>query len=118
MSAWSFEPDYESNPALIVESRTEITFLADGAGMAPEEGGGCSVQSNLPVPKLNDVYYFECKMYEKAPTTNVSVGLATKPYPSFRMPGACMSLIFDRSCLLIPFPSPIRRQPLLRRLPL
>ncbi|BGP57021.1 hypothetical protein JCM8202_004542 [Rhodotorula sphaerocarpa] len=87
VSAWSFEPDYESNPALIVESRTEITFLADGAGMAPEEGGGCSVQSNLPVPKLNDVYYFECKMYEKAPTTNVSVGLATKPYPSFRMPG-------------------------------
>ncbi|POY71921.1 hypothetical protein BMF94_5057 [Rhodotorula taiwanensis] len=87
VSAWSFEPDYESNPALIVESRTEITFLADGAGMAPEEGGGCSVQSNLPVPKLNDVYYFECKMYEKATTTNVSVGLATKPYPSFRMPG-------------------------------
>ncbi|GAA5863695.1 hypothetical protein JCM3774_001217 [Rhodotorula dairenensis] len=87
VSAWSFEPDYESNPAIIVESRTEITFLADGQGMAPEEGGGCSVQSNLPVPKLNDVYYFECKMYEKPPATNVSIGLATKPYPSFRMPG-------------------------------
>lgn len=55
--------------------------------MAPEEGGGCSVQSNLPVPKLNDVYYFECKMYEKPSATNVSIGLATKPYPSFRMPG-------------------------------
>lgn len=87
VSAWSFEPDYESNPAIIVESRTEITFLADGQGMAPEEGGGCSVQSNLPVPKLNDVYYFECKMYEKPSATNVSIGLATKPYPSFRMPG-------------------------------
>lgn len=87
VSAWSFEPDYESNPAIIVESRTEITFLADGQGMAPEEGGGCSVQSNLPVPKLNDVYYFECKMYEKPAATNVSIGLATKPYPSFRMPG-------------------------------
>ena len=36
VSAWSFEPDYESNPAIIVESRTEITFLADGYGMAPE----------------------------------------------------------------------------------
>ncbi|GAA6046912.1 hypothetical protein JCM3770_003426 [Rhodotorula araucariae] len=87
VSAWSFEPDYESNPAIIVESRTEITFLADGYGMAPEEGGGCCVQSNLPIPKLNDVYYFEAKMYEKPEATNVSIGLATKPYPSFRLPG-------------------------------
>ncbi|BGP50325.1 Protein ssh4 [Rhodotorula kratochvilovae] len=87
VSAWSFEPDYESNPAIIVESRTEVTFLADGYGMAPEEGGGCCVQSNLPIPKLNDVYYFESKMYEKPEGTNVSIGLATKPYPSFRLPG-------------------------------
>ncbi|GAA6056507.1 hypothetical protein NBRC10513_007115 [Rhodotorula toruloides] len=62
-------------------------FLADGYGMAPEEGGGSCVQSNLPIPKLNDVYYFECKMFEKPEGTNVSVGLATKPYPSFRLPG-------------------------------
>ncbi|GAA5901810.1 hypothetical protein JCM8208_003594 [Rhodotorula glutinis] len=87
VSAWSFEPDYESNPAIVVEQRTEITFLADGYGMAPEEGGGCCVQSNLPVPKLNDVYYFESKMYEKPDATNVSIGLTTKPYPSFRLPG-------------------------------
>ncbi|GAA5942801.1 hypothetical protein JCM3775_001508 [Rhodotorula graminis] len=87
VSAWSFEPDYESNPAIVVEQRTEITFLADGYGMAPEEGGGCCVQSNLPVPKLNDVYYFESKMYEKPEATNVSIGLTTKPYPSFRLPG-------------------------------
>lgn len=89
VSAWSFEPDYESNSSVFVQSRTEISFLADGYGMAPEEGGGCCVQSNLPIPKLNDVYYFECKMFEKPETTNVSVGLATKPYPSFRLPGAC-----------------------------
>ncbi|SGY60017.1 BQ5605_C007g04371 [Microbotryum silenes-dioicae] len=88
ISAWSFEPDYESNPALIVQSRTEITFLSDGVGMAPEEGGGCCVQSNLPLPKINEVYYWECKMYEKPEGTNVALGLATKPYPSFRMPGA------------------------------
>ncbi|KAI5478272.1 hypothetical protein MNV49_005227 [Pseudohyphozyma bogoriensis] len=87
VSAWSFEPDYESNPALIVESRTEITFLADGVGMAPEEGGGCCVQSNLPLPKLNEVYYWECKMYEKPEGTTVAIGLATKPFPSFRLPG-------------------------------
>uniref|UniRef100_A0A0K3CE77 FGENESH: predicted gene_6.26 protein n=1 Tax=Rhodotorula toruloides TaxID=5286 RepID=A0A0K3CE77_RHOTO len=87
VSAWSFEPDYESNSSVFVQSRTEITFLADGYGMAPEEGGGSCVQSNLPIPKLNDVYYFECKMFEKPEGTNVSVGLATKPYPSFRLPG-------------------------------
>ncbi|GAA5882981.1 hypothetical protein JCM1840_003439, partial [Sporobolomyces johnsonii] len=87
VSAWSFEPDYESNPALIVQSRTEITFLADGFGMTPEEGGGCCVQSNLPLPKLNEVYYWEAKMYEKPEETNVAIGLSTKPYPSFRLPG-------------------------------
>lgn len=87
VSAWSFEPDYESNPALIVQSRTEITFLADGVGMAEEEGGGCCVQSNLPLPKLNEVYYWECKFFEKPEATVVSIGLATKPFPSFRLPG-------------------------------
>lgn len=87
VSAWSFEPDYESNPALIVQSRTEVIFLSDGVGMAPEEGGGCCVQSNLPIPKLNDVYYWECKLFEKPENTTVAIGLATKPYPSFRLPG-------------------------------
>ncbi|ORY88948.1 concanavalin A-like lectin/glucanase domain-containing protein [Leucosporidium creatinivorum] len=87
VSAWSFEPDYESNPGLIVQSRTEVIFLADSIGMAPEEGGGCCVQSNLPIPKLNDVYYWECKMFEKPESTTVAIGLTTKPYPSFRLPG-------------------------------
>jgi hypothetical protein len=87
VSAWSFEPDYESNASLIVQSRTEITFLADGVGMAEEEGGGCCVQSNLPLPKLNEVYYWESKIYEKAPGCTIAIGLATKPFPSFRLPG-------------------------------
>jgi len=43
--------------------------------------------ANLPLPKLNEVYYFECKMYEKPEGTDVAIGLATKPYPSFRLPG-------------------------------
>ncbi len=87
MSAWCFEPDYESNLSLYVESRTEITFLADGPGMAAREGGGNTVLANLPLPKLNEVYYWEAKMYEKAPGTEVVIGLATKPFPSFRLPG-------------------------------
>jgi hypothetical protein len=87
VSAWCFEPDYESNPSLYVESRTEITFLSDGPGMARRDGGGNTVLANLPVPKLNEVYYWEAKMYEKPSSTEVVVGLATKPFPSFRMPG-------------------------------
>ena len=89
MSAWAFEPDYEDNLSLYVEQRTEITFLTDGPGMAAREGGGNSVMANLPLPKLNEVYYWECKMYEKPPNTEVAIGLATKPYPSFRLPGWC-----------------------------
>lgn len=103
VSAWSFEPDYESNPALIVQSRTEITFLSDGVGMTSEEGGGCCVQSNLPLPKLNDVYYWECKMFEKPVGTEVGIGLATKPFPSFRMPGTFFHLLpFFDDMFLVP----------------
>ncbi|PLW11813.1 hypothetical protein PCANC_16587 [Puccinia coronata f. sp. avenae] len=89
VSAWAFEPDYDSNPSLpiLVQSRTEIIFLEDGAGMSEEEGGGVCVQSNLPLPKLNEVYYFECKIYDKPPGSEIAIGLATKPYPSFRLPG-------------------------------
>lgn len=87
VSAWSFDPDYESNPSVYVEARTEITFLADGEGMAPQEGGGVCVQSNLPLPKMNEVYYWEVKMFNKPDNTNVAIGLTTKPYPQFRLPG-------------------------------
>ncbi|KAJ1021603.1 hypothetical protein NDA16_003740 [Ustilago loliicola] len=72
VSAWSFDPDYESNPSVFVEARTEITFIADGQGMAPQEGGGVCVQSNLPLPKINEVYYWEVKMFNKPDTTNVA----------------------------------------------
>ncbi len=43
--------------------------------------------ANLPLPKLNEVYYWEVKVYEKPSNTEVAIGLATKPYPSFRLPG-------------------------------
>lgn len=87
VSAWCFEPAYEVNPSLFVAARTEITFLPDGPGMSPAEGGACSVQSNLPLPKMNDVYYWEAKMFSKPTTTLVTVGLSTRPFPSFRAPG-------------------------------
>ncbi|KAF8640503.1 hypothetical protein AX17_000165 [Amanita inopinata Kibby_2008] len=80
VSAWCFEPDYEAVNSLIVHARTEITFLPDPASSS-------CVQSNLPLPKLNEVYYWEVKMFDLPESTSVSIGLATKPYPPFRLPG-------------------------------
>ncbi|KAK2461872.1 hypothetical protein APHAL10511_006335 [Amanita phalloides] len=80
VSAWSFDPDFESLSSLLVHARTEITFLPDPASTS-------CVQSNLPLPKLNEVYYWEVKMFDLPESTSVSIGLATKPYPPFRMPG-------------------------------
>jgi SPRY domain len=68
--------------SLLVHSRTELTFL-------PDPASATSVQSNLPLPKLNEVYYWEVKMFDLPENTNVAVGLATKPYPHFRLPGLC-----------------------------
>ncbi|KAI9669183.1 MAG: Rsp5p-dependent ubiquitination, sorting of cargo proteins at the multivesicular body [Trizodia sp. TS-e1964] len=76
VSAWEFEPELEIANCF-VEARTEIEFF----------DSECSVQSNLPVPKQNDIYYWEAKIYDKPESTMISVGMATKPYPLFRMPG-------------------------------
>lgn len=76
VSAWEFEVDFP-NANCFIEGRTEIEFF----------DSTCSSQTNLPVPRQNEVYYWEAKMYEKPESTLVSVGLSTKPYPAFRLPG-------------------------------
>ncbi|KAF3481262.1 endosome protein [Arthroderma uncinatum] len=76
VSAWEFEPELEIANCF-VEGRTEIEFF----------DSECGVQSNLPVPKQNDVYYWEAKIYDKPETTLLSIGMTTKPYPLFRLPG-------------------------------
>lgn len=76
VSAWEFEPELEIANCF-VEGRTEIEFF----------DSECTVMSNLPVPKQNDVYYWEAKIYEKPENTLLSIGMATKPYPLFRLPG-------------------------------
>ena len=76
VSAWEFLPELEIANCF-VEARTEIEFF----------DSECSVQTNLPVPKQNDVYYWEAKIYDKPESTLISVGMATKPYPLFRLPG-------------------------------
>ncbi|TQV99193.1 protein SSH4 [Cordyceps javanica] len=76
VSAWEFEPELEIANCF-VEARTEIEFY----------DSECTVMCNLPVPKQNDVYYWEAKIYEKPESTLIGIGMATKPYPLFRLPG-------------------------------
>ncbi|KAG0249626.1 Rsp5p-dependent ubiquitination, sorting of cargo proteins at the multivesicular body [Actinomortierella ambigua] len=75
VSAWEFEPSYDHR--LLVHDRTELSFFDREAG----------VQTNLPLPKQQEVYYWEVKMFEKSPNTTVAVGVSTKPYPTTRLPG-------------------------------
>lgn len=76
VSAWEFEPELEIANCF-VEGRTEVEFF----------DSECSVQSNLPIPKQNEVYYWEAKLYDKPESTLISIGVTTKPYPLFRLPG-------------------------------
>lgn len=76
VSAWEFEPELEIANCF-VEGRTEIEFF----------DSECSTLTNLPVPKQNEVYYWESKIYDKPESTLLSIGVATKPYPLFRLPG-------------------------------
>jgi hypothetical protein len=76
VAAFEFEADMQETNAFI-QGRTEIQFFS----------GECCVQTNLPFPKNQDVYYFEAKMYEKPVSTTVAVGVSTKPFPNWRMPG-------------------------------
>ncbi|KAF4552058.1 SPRY domain-containing protein [Elsinoe fawcettii] len=76
VSAWEFEPELEIANCF-VEQRTEIEFF----------DSECCVQSNLPIPKQNEVYYWEAKIFDKPESTLISIGVTTKPYPLFRLPG-------------------------------
>ena len=81
VSAWEFEPELEIANCF-VEARTEIEFF----------DSECSVQSNLPIPKQNEVYYWEAKLYDKPESSLISIGVTTKPYPLFRLPGTLCPL--------------------------
>ncbi|KAJ2770810.1 Protein ssh4 [Coemansia nantahalensis] len=75
VDAWEFVVSLDVNAML--QSRTEVLFM----------GGENCVQTNLPLPKNNSVYYFEMKIVEKPADVSMWIGLATKPYPAWRMTG-------------------------------
>lgn len=90
VSAWQFEPELEIANCF-VEGRTEIEFF----------DSECSVQTNLPVPKQNEVYYWEAKIYDKPESTLISIGMTTKPYPLFRLPGMYCHIYVQDSGLIL-----------------
>lgn len=100
VSAWEFQPELEIANCF-VEARTEIEFF----------DSECSVQTNLPLPKQNEVYYWEAKIYDKPESTTIGIGLTTKPYPLFRMPGMTFFGVIS-SVFAVPL-----NQPLSSRLP-
>ncbi|KAJ2614302.1 Protein ssh4 [Coemansia sp. RSA 1365] len=75
VDAWEFVVNVDVNAML--QSKTEVLFM----------GGENCVQTNLPLPKSNAVYYFEVKLVEKPMDVNMWIGLATRPYPAWRMTG-------------------------------
>lgn len=92
--AWEFQPDPNlPNDTVIVENKTEVTFL--------NYNYEASVMTNLPIPRINRVYYCEFKIFELRGNTGagssgshhlqdgetISFGLSTCPYPYFRLPG-------------------------------
>lgn len=79
--AWEFVRDgmLTANDLLIV-NKFELNFFKNFE---------CSTQTNLPIPSVNEVYYFESKIYllPNPKDTIISIGLGIKPYPWFRLPG-------------------------------
>ncbi|KAJ1853597.1 Protein ssh4 [Coemansia sp. RSA 1822] len=75
VDAWEFDVNLDVNA--MQQSKTEVLFM----------GGDNCVQTNLPLPKSNSVYYFEVKLVEKPADVSLWIGLATKPFPAWRMVG-------------------------------
>ncbi|PVU91365.1 hypothetical protein BB561_004432 [Smittium simulii] len=75
VNAWEFYFDSELNG--LVQNKTDVMLY----------GGDNIIQTNIPIPSTNSTYYFETKITDIAEATNLYVGIATKPYPVWRMVG-------------------------------
>lgn len=81
IKAWEFTKDpMLTNNDLLIVNKYELNFFKKFE---------CSVQTNLPIPHTNEVYYFESKIYSlpNPEETLISIGVGVKPYPWFRLPG-------------------------------
>ncbi|KAJ1973657.1 Protein ssh4 [Dimargaris xerosporica] len=84
-SAWRFDPHPQAS--IRMREPTMVEFTINPQATTGAIGRETCVQTNLPVPKTKLVYYFEVKIVKKDPSTNVSVGWSTRPFPWWRMTG-------------------------------
>lgn len=90
ISAYEFIKDSMlTNNDLLIVNKNELNFF---------QNFECSCQTNLPMnisSSTNTTIYFECKIYSlpNPESTTISLGLAAKPYPWFRLPGRHLSSV-------------------------
>lgn len=68
-----------SIPSVIIEDKLDVRFTST-------EPNSAILNYPLPVHD-NDTVYFEVKLYEFPQGSDLAIGVATKPYPGFRLPG-------------------------------
>jgi hypothetical protein len=81
IQAYVFEQpsEHSSVPSIVVEDKLDVRFTSHDPN---------SAILNCPLPTHeNDTVYFEVKLFEFPESSTVSIGVATKPYPLFRLPG-------------------------------
>ncbi|KAI9591483.1 hypothetical protein BDF19DRAFT_454790 [Syncephalis fuscata] len=95
VAAWKVRAEDTMPLGIYVHQGTEISFNWQLTPQTPEEVELPAVktttplllQTNLPIPRNREIFYFEVKLAEKPADTEVGIGLATHPYPNWRMPG-------------------------------
>lgn len=118
IAAFEFEQDdgYSLQPKYVVADKTEIHF--DNNDL-PYSTATSVLNYCLPTKNrtFSDTIYFETKIYEFSNTSNsnghFSIGLVTKPYPKFRLPGYNnFSIAYESTGNLKinkPFPTPLQQ---------
>lgn len=85
VSDWKFEFSNDEEGRVLIEIPTDQNQFQKIIA-SPRLMNDFSIQATLPlVPSL--VNYFEISIISSASTTTIVIGLSSRPYPSFRLPG-------------------------------
>jgi hypothetical protein len=81
--AWRF---IETPTTSDAEEESNAAVMDDSSSIVFCQGQG-SIMTNLPVP-VQEFSYWEVKVLQLNDQDRVAIGLATHPYPRWRLPGA------------------------------
>eukprot|EP00455_Lapot_gusevi_P023179 TRINITY_DN240_c0_g1_i3.p1 TRINITY_DN240_c0_g1~~TRINITY_DN240_c0_g1_i3.p1 ORF type:complete len:409 (+),score=103.60 TRINITY_DN240_c0_g1_i3:77-1303(+) len=90
-ASWHFENNSSQQQLeLSVETDGGLHRLSFSSPFSKQksQAQSCCVLSNFPLPPTQTQVYFEVTIAHVAKRRTVAVGLATKPYPPFRLPGS------------------------------